>query len=160
MKQTFTFLALLSLTLLSCNNQQGTSADTRDDTDPSKSAETKTMVPGSTCYMGTSGNDVFRFKVDVYENLVTGDLDYLYSEKDQQTGIFQGRFSGDTLWADYTFESEGKMSSRPIVFLIKNDTAVEGYGDVTEIEGRKRFKNSKELQFGKGLNLNKVTCPN
>jgi hypothetical protein len=110
--------------------------------------------------MGTTGNDIFRLKVDVYENIVTGDLEYLFSEKDQQTGIFQGRFSGDTLWADYTFLSEGKTSSRPIAFLIKNDTASEGSGELVERDGRKVFKNPKDLKFGTGLNLSKTACPN
>lgn len=158
MKQTFGFLALLFVTLLSCTNKPGVSTVAQDGKDTIKSAVNRNI--GSACYTGTVGNDLFRLKVDVYENIVTGDLEYFYSGKEKQSGIFQGRFQGDTLLADYTYESAGKNASRPIAFLIGDETAVEGQGDVVEINGRKAFKSIQGLQFGKGLNLNKTACPN
>ncbi len=54
--------------------------------------------------------------------------------------------------------SEGKESVRQVIFLIKDNIAVEGYGNMEENNGKMIFKNQKEIVFGKGLILKKVEC--
>jgi hypothetical protein len=85
-------------------------------------------------------------------------MDYLFSEKDQSRGTFDGLMKGDTLIADYTFQSEGTTSVRQIVYLFFRDKAVEGYGPVVEENGRMRFQDLHDLTFGQGLNMQQVEC--
>ena len=66
--------------------------------------------------------------------------------------------NGDTLLADYKFMSEGKLSTRQVIFLIQGDDAIEGYGNSEEKDGKMVFKNINEVVFGKGLILKKAEC--
>ena len=75
-------------------------------------------------------------KVEVFENVVTGTLSYKFYQKDSNKGEFEGTLKGDTLLADYTFMSEGTQSVRQVVFLIKGETAIEGYGDIEEKDSK------------------------
>ena len=91
-------------------------------------------------------------------NVVTGKLSYKFYEKDSNIGEFKGQLKGDTLLADYKFMSEGQVSTRQVIFLIKNNVAKEGYGDMEEKNGKMVFKNRKSISFATGLILNKVEC--
>ncbi len=59
---------------------------------------------------------------------VSGTLQYPLADKDQNTDTMRG----DTLIADYTFQSEGQESVREVVFLATKNGLVEGYGPVQE----------------------------
>jgi hypothetical protein len=83
---------------------------------------------------------------------------YDFYEKDSNNGEFNGLIHGDTLLADYKFMSEGKLSTRQVIFLLKDSVAIEGYGDMEEKEGKMVFKNTSDITFGKGLLLNKADC--
>ncbi len=95
------------------------------------------------------------------ENLggnVTGNLSYNFYEKDDNTGTLRGEMRGDTLLADYTFQSEGTESVRQVAFLKKGDGFVEGYGDAEDRAGKMVFKNTAALDFGSGTAFTKVPC--
>ena len=158
MKNTSLLALLVIATLFACNPKNVSSENAENNSDTTATPENKIMVPITTCYMGEMGKDTFNLKVEVFENVVTGNLAYLFHEKDRQKGTFEGQMSGDTLLANYTFASEGQTSVRQIAFLIRDDKATEGYGDVEEKNGTVVFKDIKSLQFGKGLNLLKVNC--
>jgi hypothetical protein len=66
---------------------------------------------------------------------------------------------GDTLVADYTFMSEGVSSVREVVFLQKDGTLIEGYGDVVDANNKVSFKDKKKLKFDAKNTLTKVDCP-
>jgi hypothetical protein len=147
----FILLALTSLAV-ACNNDSTTTNTEKKTTQPAAVA--------ATCYMGTSGKDsvILTLRKD-NEDVATGELSYLFYEKDKSRGTFSGRMKGDTLFADYTYSSEGTQSTREIAFLQKDNTLTEGYGDATEIGGKMTFKNPSDLQFGgTGFVLSKVDC--
>ena len=54
--------------------------------------------------------------------------------------------------------SEGKLSARQVIFLLKDSTATEGYGDMEEKDGKMVFKNTNDITFGTGLVLKKAEC--
>ena len=54
--------------------------------------------------------------------------------------------------------SEGILSTRQVIFLIKNNIAKEGYGKMEEKNGKMVFKDMKSVSFETGLALNKVEC--
>ncbi|MEO6135017.1 MAG: hypothetical protein ABIP35_07685 [Ginsengibacter sp.] len=157
MKPITILLAFTTMVLFSCNESK-TKTEEFSGTDTSKTVENKAMIPSSACYTSISGKDTFKLKLEVFPNVATGKLSYHFSEKDSNDGTFEGELRGDTLWANYTFASEGKQSIREIVFLIKDSVATEGYGEVEEKDGKMAFKNRNEITFQKGLVLHKTEC--
>ena len=158
MKQSFLILFLAAIITASCNNEPKKSTETTTAEDTAKPVENKIMIPASSCYSSTTGKDTLTLKVEVFPNVVTGKLSYKFYEKDSNKGEFDGHLYGDTLLADYKFMSEGKLSTRQVIFLIKDNIATEGYGNMEEKNGKMIFKNQKEISFGKGLILKKIPC--
>ncbi len=158
MKHSFLVLFLAAIIIASCNNEPKKSTEATTVGDTSKTVENKIMIPASSCYFSTTGKDTVQLKLEVFPNVVTGKLLYKFYEKDSNTGEFNGQLHGDTLLADYKFISEGKLSTRQVIFLIKNGTATEGYGNMEEKEGKMIFKDVNGVSFGKGLVLQKVEC--
>lgn len=54
--------------------------------------------------------------------------------------------------------SEGQLSTRQVIFLIKNNVEKEGYGKMEEKNRKMIFKYIKGRGFETGLALNKVEC--
>jgi len=157
MKYSHLFLSLAIIGLGSCKEPKK-SEKINSLKDSSKVIENKIMIPASSCYSSATGKDSVHLKVEVFPNVVTGNLSYNFYEKDSNKGEFEGKLYGDTLLADYTFMSEGKQSIRQVIFLIKDGNAIEGYGNMEEKNGKMVFVNQKEISFGKGLVLKKVPC--
>ena len=150
-----TLFIAISFTV-ACNNPEQSSAP---NVDSASVPENKIMIPNMVCYSGSSGKDTVFLKIEKFPNVVTGSLSYNFFEKDKNSGDIDGRLSGDTLIADYTFMSEGKWSTRQVAFLIKDNMAIEGYGAVKEKEGKMAFRNLTEIDFTKGLHLHQIPCP-
>jgi hypothetical protein len=110
------------------------------------------------CYSYVSGNDSIILHIRSATNGVSGELAYLFSEKDQSLGTIQGRMKGDTLFAEYVFMSEGVESVREVAFLRRGDTFIEGYGPSGESNGRMVFTSPGALDFSGNTRLQKVDC--
>lgn len=157
MKHTSLFIFLIVI-VASCNNEPKTSNEITKKENTSQPVENKIMIPVSSCYSSATGKDSVHLKVEIFENVVTGNLSYKFHEKDSNKGDFEGKLHGDTLLADYTFMSEGVQSTRQVIFFIKDDVAIEGYGVMEEKNGKMVFKDTGGVTFGKGLTLKKVDC--
>lgn len=131
------------------NNQQQNTA---------QESETAPPTEPKTCYAFTNGKDSIKMSLILVDQQALGDLSYNYFEKDANNGSFMGRMVGDTLYANYTFISEGIESHREIAFLKRNNEMIEGFGDVVEQNGRFLFKNRSGLKFENSFVLKKVTC--
>lgn len=116
------------------------------------------MIPKSSCYSSISSKDTILLKLEIFPNLVTGILKYNFFEKDKSQGSIEGKLIGDTIYADYSFTSEGKTSVREVAFLIKDNKVVEGFGDMTEQNGKLIFKNRKNINFSNGTHFNPIDC--
>ena len=112
---------------------------------------------GKACYAYLQGRDTIYLQLDINGKKAKGELSYSLFEKDANKGTFNGEFVGDTLIADYSFESEGTRSIRQIAFLREGERLVEGYGESVEQNGKMVFKNLHEIRFGT-LMLTKVEC--
>jgi hypothetical protein len=111
------------------------------------------------CYMGIIKNDTITMRLSIKgTQIAEGKLIYKFFEKDKNEGTFNGKISGDTLFADYTFSSEGKQSVREVAFLKKGNIYIEGYGDVEEKAGKMVFKDRKKLFFDSKTVLAKSVC--
>lgn len=144
--------------LTSCNsNQEKTSGDEKVGAD-STITKADTNNGTSECYINTKNKDSMLLHLTIKNNSVTGDMNYHVSGKDKNKGTLQGEIRGDTIFADYTFMSEGKESVRQVAYLKKDNSLLEGYGDAEEKGGKMVFKNTGSLYFGKGVVLQKTDC--
>lgn len=76
-------------------------------------------------------NDTATINLAAHGDSVSGSLNYHWAEKDHNDGSFAGSIYHDSLIvADYTFLSEGTSSVRQVVFKIKQDTLLQGYGEL------------------------------
>lgn len=112
------------------------------------------------CYQAIIEKDTVTLTVDVNSvNEFKGELDYSYAQKDKSFGTILGNVKGDTIFADYTFQSEGKTSIRELVFLKKDsNTLVEGHGDIVDMNGKVAFKDKSKLKFDGNVVYNKIDC--
>ncbi|MES2431596.1 MAG: hypothetical protein V4556_11705 [Bacteroidota bacterium] len=154
----YLLIVIALLVIVSCNNDPKKTSETIITADTAKEGEMKIMIPGTVCYATTGSKDSVFLKVEAFPNVVTGNLSYKIFEKDSNKGTIDGVMRGDTLIADYTFNSEGMSSIRQVAFLIKNNTATEGYGEVEEKNGKMIFKDIHTLDFTKGIKLQVVPC--
>ena len=109
------------------------------------------------CYAGINGRDTISMSMIVSADSIKGNLTYNLFEKDKNVGMVVLQASGDTLFGEYTFMSEGKVSIREVSFLKQGDSMVEGYGPVEEKNGRMVFSDRSQLQFT-GFPLKEVDC--
>ena len=154
MKIKLILLALVTLALHSCKKSED--VKTEDQT----TVETPVAQPTSTkeCYEYVKGKDTIQANLTVENMNVSGNLNYKFAEKDKNSGTIAGTISGDTIYAEYTFMSEGTESVRQVVFLRKNKTLTEGYGESTEIKSKTVFKDTKKLDFTASMVLNEIPC--
>jgi len=146
------FAAATLLLLAACREQASQTAEA-----PATAA---TPSPaGPQCYAYTTAKDTVHLTLATTQPTVTGQLSYRYSEKDRNEGTIRGAMYGDTLRAEYTFQSEGVSSVREVVFLRRGSGFVEGYGDVVERGGATVFKQPHALRYLSAQPLVPVACP-
>jgi len=143
-------LAASSLILLAACHEQ---------TAQTTQVPTAAAPTGPQCYAYRTDTDTVRLTLQTTQTTVTGQLAYRYFEKDRNQGTIRGQMHGDTLLADYTFQSEGRQSVREVAFLRRDTGFIEGYGPVTEIQGKTVFKLPRTLHFDAKYTLLPIACP-
>lgn len=106
-------------------------------------------------YNYMKNGDTVTLQLTVDGNKANGNLMYALKEKDRNSGTFVGEIKDGILLANYTFSSEGVLSERQVAFKLTETSAVEGYGDVEEINGKMVFKDPANLEYDKGFLLTK-----
>jgi hypothetical protein len=161
MKQVLPIAVTVGFLILSCN--QGPAPASNKDTLATKITPIRELaeVAGDSekeCYAYISGKDSILLSVRQHEGKVSGELVYAIYEKDRNTGSISGKMSGDTLYAEYNFISEGSPSIREVVFLKKADTFTEGYGTPEEKNGKTIFADKTAISFGNIKLLKQEKC--
>ena len=113
--------------------------------------------PAASCYAYTAQDTVY-LTLAGPAAATTGNLIYHYAGKDRNRGTIRGAFSGDTLRAEYTFQSEGTESVREVAFVRRGPGFTEGYGPVTERNGKTVFQQPHQLKFDNRITLAPVAC--
>lgn len=149
------YLFIVLAVMASCNQDSKSKTQTKDST---VTEEVKILVPEGGCYAYMKNGDSIWLKVELFPNVATGVLTYQLSGKDKNVGTFDGRLFGDTLVADYTFRSEGRVTVRQIVFKLSATQAREAYGKKRDYEGKLIYDDLKAIDFNKGLSLDSVSC--
>jgi hypothetical protein len=154
-----TFLALSAM-LTACNNENKTSSTADSSTaitaDTARVQSDQSFTDG--CYAYIKNRDTALLTLRVAGEEITGDLSYKLYEKDSNKGTIAGEIKGDTIIAEYDFNSEGTRSIREIVFLKKDGKLYEGFGEVQEKGTKTIFKNRANLKFEEGLVFDSADC--
>jgi len=162
MRKTILMLNALAILAISCNSEK--KEEQRDDSMSITAIDT-TLVPTvpveekvTECYSYIKNRDTATLKINTENEELTGDLAYKLFEKDSNKGTIAGEMKGDTVIAEYIFNSEGRSSIREIVLLKKDGKLYEGYGDVEERKGKMVFKDRSKLKFGDAIVFSKTDC--
>ncbi len=152
---------LISLLFISaCNSQQDnvTSRDVIKDSSNSKEINSA-MSNMNGCYTSILKKDTATLKINTTnDDKVSGDLVYKHFEKDNNSGTIKGKVQDSLIIAEYTFQSEGMTSVREVVFKIKGENLVEGYGDINMNGDTARFKDLSQLKYQNGQPFVKGEC--
>ena len=149
--KTIPFIIIAAFTMIACNNNPKENNNTVRSGQKATNTETN-------CYAYTVNRDTVFIQIQLDGNNVTGDLLYNLQEKDKNKGKLTGLMKGDTLFAEYTFLSEGIESVREVAFIKNGNDYKEGYGDMEEKNGKMVFKNSAGLNFDGIIILKPVKC--
>lgn len=144
MKRFLSYLGVVAL-LYACNKapvKQETIEEIPAVTEP----EVLSEIAGS--YLYEQNGDTVSLHLTVNGETAAGHLTYALKEKDRNTGTFEGKVENGVLLADYTFNSEGQSSVREVAFRLDGTSAVEGYGDMEEKNGKMLFKDVSKLEYG------------
>ena len=159
------FLAISILFLVSCNDKPAdTPVNENDTTSQNASVKERTEAAsgfaGNTrlCYSNFKNRDTVLLSFTRNDTAINGELTYQFYQKDRNTGIINGTVKGDTIIADYKFNSEGTTSVRQVVFLKHGDGLLEGFGDVEENNGKMVFRNVSSLVFDSSMVFSLTDC--
>lgn len=140
------------------NNSKGIDSTSITSVDTTLTPAVPTQTKITDCYIYTKNRDTVKLKLNTENEELTGDLSYSLFEKDSNKGTIAGEIKGDTILAEYTFDSEGMRSTREVVFLKRDGKLYEGFGDVEEKSGKTVFKNRAQLKFGNTIVLSLTEC--
>ena len=156
MKNIFPTLAMAATLFASCTG--GTSKKTQAKIDSTIVTNTEKKADSTSCYQYIKNRDTANLSINIIDSTITGILSYNLYEKDKNAGTIVGIVKGDTILADYTFQSEGSKSVREVVWLKQGDKLVEGFGDIEEMNGKTKFKDLSKLKFDSSLVFTKSDC--
>ena len=158
MKKVLAIAVITLLVFVSCKKEATTTEPIQITRSPPKEAEIAEPDGDQCCAWKSNGSVVeMSFNVNSHQE-VNGKLSYNLVGKDKNEGTLIGNMKGDTLIADYTFNSEGVSSVREVVFLQKDGSFIEGYGDVVDANNKVSFKDKSKLKFDAKNTLVKVDC--
>ena len=156
MKNIIPALVIIAAALASC--QGGTAKKTQAKIDSTIVSSAQTANDTMYCYQYINKRDTATLSFKQDDHTISGSLGYNLYEKDRNAGTISGVVKGDTIVADYTFQSEGKSSVREVVWLKKGETLVEGFGEVQDVNGKTKFKAINKLTFTDAMVFTKTTC--
>src|SRR5690606_15199446 len=158
MKNLFVFSSIVFLAFSACKNE--TKNEDSEILPPAEAdiMENDVNFPEIACYRFVSAKDTILLQMEKMDGDVAGTLSYNYFEKDKNNGTFEGKMMGDTLYADYTFNSEGSTSVREIMFVQKGNKLIEGYADVEETDGKMKFKDNAKFTLNDAMALEEINC--
>jgi hypothetical protein len=159
MKNKFLVTVILPVCFAACQPKPaGTEQSANSATEAEGGKIADSTATTKTCYTSYKNRDTVELSIVTAGNKVSGALRYQLYEKDRNKGTIVGEIKGDTLLANYTFNSEGMESQRQVAFLRKGDQLVEGYAEIEEKDGKVSFKDTKALKFSAGIELKKTDC--
>lgn len=149
----FSLMFFLSY-FISCTNP----SDSQSSGAVDSTANAVQFRPVDGCYRMVIERDTAEMKLAVNGVQVSGDLFYNPFEKDGSFGKFKGVFKDSIISAWFTFESEGMISHREVIFKVAGEKIIEGYGDIEVSNDSAWFKYPQSLKFEDDHPFEKIDC--
>lgn len=149
---------LFAFIMISCKNETKNEDSEMMIPEESDIMDTDENISQISCYKYTSAKDTVLLQMEKTNDEIAGTLSYNYFEKDKNDGTLEGKMIGDTLFADYTFGSEGSVSVREVMFVKKGNKFVEGFGEVEEVNGKMKFKDNAKFTLNETMALQEINC--
>ncbi|WP_457289568.1 hypothetical protein [Pedobacter sp. UYP24] len=138
-------IALLVSTLFACSSTEKPN---------SQIVATKLDSANMKCYTAVDGTDTAKLSlITAKDGKITGSLLINYLEKGDSEGNVLGKFKGDTLFVDYTFQIGAinkTFYKNPLAFLKKEDKLFMGVGQIEIFLGKSSFVKDKPINFERG----------
>lgn len=103
------------------------------------------------CYKALYENDTIDLKLNTLKNgKITGDMVMKFFKTPQKVGKIAGEFSGDTLFASYTFiqgDDKKVTFKNPMAFLKRGDQLILGNGKMQTTMGATYFVKDSPIDF-------------
>jgi hypothetical protein len=115
------------------------------------------------CYVAVDGVDSASLKLITDKTgKVTGSLLINYQEKGDSYGEILGKFKGDTLFVDYSFqigETNKTFYKNPLALLKKDGKLLMGVGQIETFLGKSSFVDNRKISFDRGrFNFSAADC--
>jgi len=144
MKRNLIYLALSAVPFIFACNQSEKKNDTT----------AKDSVVNQNCYAASFEKDSAAMIVKTMASgKITGSLLVKYAEKPENNGTINGKFSGDTLYVDYRFNTGNDKSNvftNPLAFLKKDGKLMMGVAQIETTLGRSYFVKGKPINYEAG----------
>jgi len=150
MKKSPLYLAFLAIPLVYSCTQTGNKSSEKADT--TITAKTDTLFEKQ-CFVAIDGKDTAALQLNTTEGKVSGTLVINYFEKGKNDGQIEGKYSGDTLFVDYTFKigkTNQTIYKNPLALLKKDGKLILGVGQIETSLGKSYFVKDKPIRFDKG----------
>ncbi|WEK19982.1 MAG: hypothetical protein P0Y49_02290 [Candidatus Pedobacter colombiensis] len=159
MKSTILIMVAFSLIMAACNSENKNKQPADNEKIAATNPPTDLAISTSDCYVHIKNRDTATLKINIDGQNLIGELNYKLFEKDSNKGEITGQIKGDTIIAEYTFNSEGMKSVREVAFVKKADgNMYEGTGEVMEKNGKMVFKDHSALKFDDSMVFTKTAC--
>lgn len=139
------FLLILSgcslTALLCCTRQEGVQP---------KSAANSVVIQ---CYRGIHQQDTAALELHLSGTQVSGNLSINYAGRGRDAGNLKGQLKGDTLYADYGYQSNGIniWYRDPVALLRRGNQLLMGDGMMVTSWGRKYFNKAYPIDYARPL---------
>lgn len=146
MRKSFYVLSLLAAgALYSCSQGSEKKAET---------GANKIDSANMQCYAAADGVDSATLRlITDRDGKVTGSLLINYLEKGDSHGELLGKFRGDTLFVDYSFQignTNKTFYKNPLAFLKKDGKLLMGVGQIETFLGKSSFVDNNKISFDRG----------
>ena len=146
MKKTLYFLALIT---------SGVIASCTQGSEKQKAVGATTLDSANMqCYVSVDGVDSASLKLIAdKEGKITGSFLINYLEKGDSHGEILGKYHGDTLFVDYSFQigsTNKTFYKNPLAFLRKDGKLIMGVGQIETFLGKSSFVDNKLINFERG----------
>lgn len=149
MKTAVFITCLISALIFGCNQKQ-----------PAQQTSANADTTFNECYQSVVAADSAMLQLNEDNGKVKGRLHLMFAKKEHMNGEIAGVFSGDTLFADFTYKlGNGKETFKnPAAFLKKDGKLYQGYGEIVSQYGRTFFDKKVPITFDKGFVFEPVEC--
>lgn len=141
-------LVLPCLLVICIGFQSCKSDEKRKEFDAAKAEGEK--IVSTACYRATYEKDTVDLKLNTLKNgKITGVLIMKAASIPEKRGEIEGKFSGDTLFADYTFINPGKTTKfkNPLAILKRGEKLILGNGTMQTTMGVTYLVKDKPIDF-------------